>query len=218
LYACGGSTQKIGLLPAWGIMTNMRFWLTSVLALAFSTWADSPKSGSARAIGSNKEDEPAPCPVVVSTDKADLAFFRALGWAFEPAPLEVRTQAIEDLGLLGDPRALNPLAQICLDPNPALAKAAVRAIAAIRHPRAEEILSNVVRHPTVAEQTRLRALELLPYQNTWSSLRFINQTANTNASPAVMLLARRMNEVLPRRPPEPNRPPPPPPLPSELSK
>ncbi len=202
-------------------MSNMRLWLAAFLSvLTWSSWADPPKPlGSARAIGSSKDDDAPVCPPALrGSEKADVAFMRALGWAFEPAPLEVRAQAIEDLGFLGDPRALNPLAQICLDPNPTLAKAAVRAIAAIRHPRAEEILSNVVRHPTVSEQTRLRALELLPYQNTWSSLRFISQTAAaTNGSPALMLLARRLTDDLPRRPIAPalGMPPPLPPLPSE---
>jgi hypothetical protein len=153
-------------------------------------------------IGSNKEEEcPAPRAAAPGLPPADVALLRALAWAFEPAPLEVRVQAIEDLGLLGDVRALNALAQMCLDPNTAIARAAVRAVGAIRHPRAEEILTNIVKHPGLAEPTRTRALELLPFQNTWSSLRFIHYTASQpNPSAAVGLLAARLAGELPPPP------------------
>ncbi len=167
----------------------------SLCLFPLAAWATPPS----KAIGSTKEEPELVCPAPPTNP--DVGLMRAITWAFEPAPLEVRTQAIEDLGLLGDPRALNPLAQLCLDPNPLLARAAVRAIAAMRHPRAEEILSNVVRHPTVSEQVRLRALELLPYQNTWSAIRFVTTLAQTpNVSAAVGVQARRMADELPRRP------------------
>jgi hypothetical protein len=173
------------------------FW--SLCLLSGAALATPPK----KAIGEAKEDDPVVCPALPASPLSvgDVALFRALSWAFEPAPIEVRAQAIEDLGFLGDARALNALAQLCLDPNPALARAAIRAIAAIRHPRAEEILSNVIRHPNVPEPTKQRALELLPYQNTWSSLRFIRLTAaQTTATTSVVLLARRMSAELPQRP------------------
>lgn len=180
-------------MSAFPVFPRVR--LAALCLFPLAAWATPPS----KAIGSTKEEPEVVCPT--PAPNPDLALMRAIIWAFEPAPLEVRSQAIEDLGLLGDARALNPLAQICLDPNPVLAKAAVRAIAAIRHPRAEEILSNVVRHPTVSEQVRLRALELLPYQNTWSSIRFVSLLAQTpNVSTAVGLQARRMADELPRRP------------------
>jgi hypothetical protein len=153
-------------------------------------------------IGSNRDDECVQQPPAQPPQAgADVAWLRAIAWAFEPAPVEVRAQAVEDLGLLGDPRSLNPLAQLCLDPNPVLARAAVRAIALLRHPRSEEILVNVVKHAGLNEQVRTRALELLPYQNTWSALRFIHLTASQpNPSAAVGLLAAKLAQDLPRPP------------------
>lgn len=149
------------------------------------------------AIGSAKEDEPCP-EAKASTSGGDLAFLRGVTWAFEPAPLEIRGQAIEDLGLLGDPRALNPLAGMSLDANPAIARAAVRAIANMRHPRAEEILENLVRHPTAPVATKHLALSLLPFQNTASALRFIHATARQPTGPyAVLQLARTLSASLP---------------------
>lgn len=179
-------------------MTNVSFSVRTSLVLAL--WASASFAGPGR-LGSNKEEEcPAP-PAVQAATGADVAFLRAVGWAFEPAPMEVRAQAIEDLGLLGDVRALNVLAQLCLDPNPVLARAAVRAVAAMRHPRAEEILTNVVKHPSLPEPTRTVALSLLPYQNTWSALRFIHFTATQpNASSAVGVLAARLAQELPAPP------------------
>jgi hypothetical protein len=143
----------------------------------------------------------------------DAALLRALGFAFEPLPPEVRVQAIEDLGFLGDPRVLNPLAQLCLDPNPAFARAAVRAIAVFQHPRAEEILSNVIRHPNIPATVKLRAIELLPYQNTWTSIRLVFQIARSATVNDVVLAARRLAAELPQAiPAAPARPRPPGPL------
>lgn len=152
-----------------------------------------------KSIGSAKED--APCPADTGPGGADLALFRAMQWAFEPAPLEIRVQAVEDLGLLGDPRGLNAAAQFVLDPNPKLAKAAVRAVSLIRHPRAEEILSNIVRHPTIPESTKVLALEALPFQNTWSAVRFVQSSARNTALPySVLNAARRVAQALPALP------------------
>lgn len=155
-----------------------------------------PKRGSA--IGSAKEDEPCPVAKAPATSGADIAFLRGVTWAFEPAPLEVRGQAIEDLGLLGDVRALNPLAALSLDANPAIAKAAVRAIGNMRHPRAEEILANLVRHPTAPLATKQVALSLLPFQNTATALRFIHATARQpTGSYELLQQARSLSAQLP---------------------
>ncbi|MDP1828663.1 MAG: HEAT repeat domain-containing protein [Archangium sp.] len=163
--------------------------------LSLTALAAAPKRGNA--IGSAKEDEPCPAPKPGATGP-DLAFLRGVSWAFEPAPLEIRGQAIEDLGLLGDPRALNPLAAMSLDANPAIARAAVRAVANIRHPRAEEILSNLVRHPTAPLATKQLALSLLPFQNTATALRFIHATARQpTGSYELLQLARTLSASLP---------------------
>lgn len=171
--------------------------LPLALALAASTALAAGPARRATAIGSAKEDEPCPAPKDVGA--AEVAFVRALTWAFEPAPPEVRAQAIEDLGLLGDPRALNPLAQLSLDPNPALARAAVRAVGAIRHPRAEEILANVVRHPNVPETVKRLAMELVPCQNTFTALRFVHFVSRNQVPiPAsVQQVARGLAALIP---------------------
>ncbi|MEW5739157.1 MAG: HEAT repeat domain-containing protein [Myxococcota bacterium] len=167
------------------------------LGLASVALAATPKKG----IGSAKEDDEASAAPSACPPGADLALFRAMLWAFEPAPMEIRILAVEDLGLLGDPRGLNAAAQFALDPNPLLAKAAIRAIATIRHPRAEEILSNIVRHPTIPDATKVQALEALPFQNTWSALRFVQSSARNTALPyAVLTAARRIALTLPAQP------------------
>lgn len=176
-----------------------RLAVAALCGLSLSSLAAGPKRGVA--IGSAKEDEP--CPVKVAVPGPELAFQRGLLWAFEPAPLEIRGQAIEDLGLLGDPRALNPLATMSLDANPAIARAAVRAVASIRHPRAEEILSNLVRHPTAPLATKQLALTLLPYQNTATALRFIHMTARQPTGAYELLqIARTLSAALPVPTPE----------------
>jgi HEAT repeat protein len=175
-------------------MTHMPFRAVLVVsALAAVAFGAPPK----KSIGGPKEDEP--CPRGWSG--ADVALFRAQQWVFEPAPPEIRVQALEDLGLLGDPRGLNVAAQFILDPNPRLARAAVRAIGSIRHPRAQEILSNVVRHPLVPHSTKILALEALPFQNTWAAFRFVQASARNGALPAPVLnAARRLALSLPLSP------------------
>ena len=130
-----------------------------------------------KGLGSPREDEPEP-PKVAEND-ADLGLLRGLLYALEPAPTEIRVIAVEDLGLLGDTRALNPLAQLLMDPNPAVQSAALRAIAAMRTPRAEEILSNVARHPTLPERLKLTAVDLVLYQNTDSAIGFLKQMSRS---------------------------------------
>lgn len=148
-----------------------------------------------RAIGSAKEDEP--CPVAPSTAEADVALLRGLQFAFEPAPIAVRVQAIEDLGFLQDARALNPLAVLTLDPNPPIALAAIRAVGSIRHPRAEEILANLVRHPTASTASRTAALALIQFQNTPTALRFVFAVARqTQGTPEVINTARVLAQSL----------------------
>ncbi len=144
-------------------------------------------------IGNAKEDDEPKQPAGRPTPGPEVALLRGILAALDTNPVEVRTQAIEDLGLLQDPRALNLLAQLVLDPNPAVWRAAMRAVALIRHPRAEEILANVVRHPTLSESHKLLALEFLPFQNTSTALRFIAGVTRTTSLPnAVQNLGRRI--------------------------
>lgn len=179
--------------------TMSRLLWTAVLLVASTQALAAPGKG--RAIGGAKDDDLS--PVVPS----ETALLRGLMYAFEPAPLEIHLLAIEDLGLLGDPRALNALAQLTLDATPAVAKSAVRAIGAIRHPRAEEILSNLIRHPSVVESTKLAAMELLPFQNSLSSAHLLQGIAQTPGwPPNLQSTARRLAAELtpaPLTPPAP---------------
>lgn len=172
-----------------------RITLAAGLLATTAALAASPRKPAA-AIGSAKEDEPV--VVTPATPGPDVALLRGLAWAFEPAPLEVRAQAVEDLGFLQDPRALNPLAVLTLDANPTLARAAVRAVGAIRHPRAEEILSNLVRHPNASIAVKQQALGLIPFQNTPTALRFVHFTARQQSgSYEVFKAAQALSAQLP---------------------
>ncbi|MBZ4414045.1 HEAT repeat domain-containing protein [Myxococcus faecalis] len=120
----------------------------------------------------------APAPQAVPGD--DAAFLRALLWAARPAPEEIRAIAVEDLALLGDPRALDSLAIHLWDPNPRTQQAVLRAVALFQHPRAEEILGNVVRHPRMPDALKIQALNGLIFQRTASARRTL-QDATTDA-------------------------------------
>ncbi len=174
----------------------------AAMLLSQSAWAASP--GSASKLGSAKDTdgpmETSPRPIQPGARAVpDAVFLRAVLWAFEPAPVEVRAQAIEDLGLLGDPRALNVLAQYAVDPNPMFARAALRAVSLIRHARAEDILCNVARHPTVPEPQKLAAIQALVLQNTPSAISFLRGVASsTELSSAVRGAAQMALNDVPR--------------------
>lgn len=129
-----------------------------------------------------------PSTAAPATDSALLA---ALLTAFEPSPIEIRVLHIENLGLLGDPRALDPLADLALDPDRAIAAAAVRAVGRISTPRAEEILANVVRHPNLGHPLKKAAIEQLVYQRRLSARAFLEETAKSRTqSVAIQRLAQ----------------------------
>ena len=109
----------------------------------------------------------------------DTVLLRGLLWAHEPAPEEIRGMAIEDLALLGDVRALDPLGALVWDPNPRIQAAAVRAIALFQHPRAEQLLADVVRHPSLPEPLKLQALGGLLFQRTATALATVRETAKS---------------------------------------
>lgn len=158
-----------------------RVWAVA-LWVSCSAWA-AGRTGRSGSLGNAKEDlnadetpvflKDAPSPV----SGQDLALLRGLVWSFEPNPAEIRSIAIEDLGLLGDARALNPLAQLVVDPNPMVQVAALRAVAMMQHPRAEEILCNVVRHPQLSEKLKLWALNWVVFQRTTTSQTFLQQVS-----------------------------------------
>ena len=138
-----------------------------------------PKLTGPSLAGGRDEDFPdlPPAPPPFDPDSIPLAdegsLLRAALWAFEPAPREIRVLAVEDLGFLGDPRLLNALAHLVIDPDMAVQLASVRAVRAIRNPRSEEILVNVVKHPSMPAAVKMAALEGLLFQNTRSALVFI---------------------------------------------
>ena len=143
--------------------------LIALAALAFAASA-APKR-SAASLGNAKDEDPdfAPRPEALASLSLgcaddDAALARGLAFAFEPAPVEIRVIAIEDLALLGDPRALNPLAALIFDSQQAVQGAALRAVSQFAAPRAEEILSNIVRHPALPERLKLQAVEALVFQ------------------------------------------------------
>jgi HEAT repeat protein len=112
---------------------------------------------------------PADAAPAIAPASPDGALLRGLLWATEPAPEEIRAIAIEDLALLGDPRALGPLSALLWDPNPRVQAAAVRAVGLFQHPRAEEILTSVVRSTRLPDALKIQALDGLLYQRTPSA-------------------------------------------------
>jgi HEAT repeat protein len=114
----------------------------------------------------------------------DTALLRGLLWTTEPTPEEVRAMAIEDLALLADPRALNPLAALLWDPSPRIQAAALRAVALFQHPRAEEILAQVVRTATLPDALKLQALDGLLYQRTASARATVETVSKDPRLPA----------------------------------
>ncbi|MCE9672473.1 HEAT repeat domain-containing protein [Myxococcus stipitatus] len=137
---------------------------------------------------------PAPAPPAAQPSppaNEDTALLRGLLWAARPSPEEIRAIAIEDLALLGDPRALDSLATLLWDPNPRTQQAVLRAVALFQHPRAEEILGNVVRHPRMPDSLKIQALNGLVFQRTATARRAVQDAVtDTRVTPAVQNAAR----------------------------
>lgn len=138
---------------------------------------ESPPPGKAPAEVKAPPAPPAPAPGRCSDQ--DTALARALAFAAEPAPEEIRALAIEDLGFLGDARVLNSLAMLILDPSPIVQQAAVRAVRVYQVQRAEEILTNVIRHPSPTDSAKVLAVESLAFQRTRSAQRFLEHLKDT---------------------------------------
>lgn len=103
----------------------------------------------------------------------DRALLHAVLAVHAPAPEEIRVIAIEDLGLLGDPRALDVLGSLLRDRGAVIPLAALRAVRAFRTPRAEELLTSVVRDREAPEALKQGALEALAFQGSASSRAFL---------------------------------------------
>lgn len=128
---------------------------------------------------------------VPPANEADLSLLRALLYVLEPAPREVRIIAVEDLALLGDPRALDALAHLVFDRDPEVAVSAVRAVTHFQHRRAHEILSNVIRHPTLTEELKQIAVEALPFQDGPRSRQMLIEIYTSTSWPARLRHAAR---------------------------
>ena len=115
-----------------------------------------------------------------SPSEADLSLLRGLLYAFQPGPREIRILAIEDLALLQDPRALDALRQLAFDPDPQIALAAVKSISHLRHPRAEEILAEVIRTPSSSQMIQVTAVRALPFQRSLSALELLHDLSTSN--------------------------------------
>ncbi len=161
----------------------MRPLLAAALLLTAAAHAQAPSSAPPAAAprASLKADRApaaaAPARPPAEGSAQDVALLRGLLWAAEPGPEEIRALAIEDLALLGDPRALDPLAAFIWDPNPRIQQAALRAVALFQHRRAEEILGNVVRHPRLPDALKIQALGGLLYQRTPTARRVVQDVA-----------------------------------------
>lgn len=78
--------------------------------------------------------------------EADRAFAAAVEEAVRPAPVEVRVWAVEDLGLLGDPRATMLLRRLLFsERHAAIQRAAVRALRALGNAEATQVLDEALR-------------------------------------------------------------------------
>lgn len=131
----------------------------------------------ATTVGAQAPSAPAPTPPAEAAPATDDALLRGLLGATRPAPEEIRAIAIEDLALLGDARALDALATLLWDPNPRIQQAALRAVTLFQHPRAEEILANVVRHPRLPDALKIQALNGLVFQRTPTARRAVQDAA-----------------------------------------
>lgn len=125
--------------------------------------------------------------------EADVALARALVYAFEPAPDVIRTFAVEDLALLGDPRALEPLGHLTLDPSPDVQTAAVRALGRFDHPRALELLAELVERSPRPLPLKLEALAALRYQRSTRARTLLLRLSNArNVEPPLREAAQSL--------------------------
>ncbi|MCP3161798.1 HEAT repeat domain-containing protein [Myxococcus qinghaiensis] len=165
--------------------------LVAGLLLVAAAPARTPAAGRPAPTATKAAPEPSSAASAPVPSADDTALLRALLWAARPAPEEVRAIAVEDLALLGDPRALDSLATHLWDPNPRTQQAVLRAVALFQHPRAEEILGNVVRHPRMPDALKIQALNGLVFQRTSSARRTVQDAAADSRLTSVVQNAAR---------------------------
>ncbi|MBX5483141.1 MAG: HEAT repeat domain-containing protein [Myxococcaceae bacterium] len=152
------------------------------------------KANSAALLSGGKDEDAtpaaAPAPVPPKSD-ADRALLKALLFAFQPAPREIRAIAIEDLALLGDRRAIDVLADLAFHPDPVIAAAAVRAIGHFQDRRAEDLLIRVAEKRTFPIEIRTAAIDALPFQATLTAHAALRLLAGASSEPSAIQQAAR---------------------------
>jgi hypothetical protein len=162
-------------------------WVLCAIAAPWTAQARAPVAPAPRAQPEQRPDEHSSAVAwTPPPNEGDVALLRGLLYAFEPAPREIRIIATEDLALLGDPRALDALARIVFDPDPAVAEAAVHAVIRFQHPRAEEMLADIIRHPALPDALKLIAVEGLPFQGSSRSRELLAEIASSPLLSAVV--------------------------------
>lgn len=121
-------------------------------------------------------------PLVGAPSDADRALIAASSAAVEPGPLEVRVLAVEDLGLLGDGRAVPLLRRLLVtEQHPALQRAAVKALRALGSPAAASVLDEALRTARLSLEGARELLSALPWLR-WEQSRATLQWAAASAA------------------------------------
>lgn len=121
-------------------------------------------------------------PLVAAPADADRALIAAIAAAVEPGPLEVRVLATEELGLLGDVRAVPLVRRILLaEPQVALQRAAVRALRALGTAQAVSVLDEALKSGRLSTEGSREVLAALPYLR-WEASRAALTWASVNGA------------------------------------
>jgi len=121
-------------------------------------------------------------PLVAAPADADRALIAAIAAAVEPGPLEVRVLAIEELGLLGDVRAVPLVRRILLaEPQVALQRAAVRALRALGTAQAVSVLDEALKSGRLSSEGSREVLAALPSLR-WEASRAALTWASVNGA------------------------------------
>ena len=121
-------------------------------------------------------------PLVAAPSDADRALLAASSAAVEPAPLEVRVLAVEELGLLGDGRTIPLLRRLLVaEQHPALQRAAVKALRALGTPAAASVLDEALRTARLSVEGAREVVSALPWLR-WEQSRATLQWAAAHAA------------------------------------
>jgi HEAT repeat protein len=122
--------------------------------------------------------------------EADRAFVAAVEEAVRPAPVEIRVTAVEDLGLLGDARALSLLRRLLhAERNTAVQRAAVRALRSLGTAEAVQVLDEALRVQLPLEVSTELVLAL-PYLRWARAREALAWAAGADGPPALREVAR----------------------------